>query len=147
MSDSGVDLKVAFIRSMHLQTDTPPTPHPAPSPSSPPLQPAAPFLADGHTIVLHSQWRSDQAIVTVDTMTGTITRITPPPPNCGSWRLLDVRHDVLVAAVSTPATPEKLMVARQCNGTWIWEGIQVAMPEPFHPAVEGALADMEYRGE
>jgi len=107
--------------------------------------PAAPFLADGHTIVLHSQWRSDQAIVTVDTMTGTITRITPPPPNCGSWRLLDVRHDVLVAAVSTPATPEKLMVARQCNGTWIWEGIQVAMPEPFHPAVEGALADMEYR--
>lgn len=80
-------------------------------------------------------------------MTGSVTRITPPPPNCGSWKLLDVRHDILVASVSTPVSPDKLMVARHCNGTWIWEGVQVATPEPFHADVEAALCDMEYSGE
>ena len=131
------------VRTMIAAVDVPETPEDFPGLYAASL-PQHPFLADGHTIVLSTQWRSDQVIATVDTITGAVSRITPPPPHCGSWRLLDVRHDVLVACVSTPASPEKLMVARQSNGTWIWEGIQVATPEPGHPAVEAALLDMEY---
>lgn len=41
-----------------------------------------------------TQWRSDIAIVAVDTLTGHVSRVTPQPPGCGSWQLL-VRDTVL----------------------------------------------------
>jgi len=83
--------------------------------------PRSPFLQDGHTLVLGTQWRSDPAVVAVDTRTGDVTRLSPPPPGAGSWRLLDVGGDVAVCAVSTPAAPDRLAVGRRCGGTWVWE--------------------------
>ncbi|CAG9467337.1 unnamed protein product [Pedinophyceae sp. YPF-701] len=107
--------------------------------------PSSPFLADGHTIVINMLWRSDLVIVEVNTMTGEVTRITPPGPGSGSWKLHDLQHDVIVASMSAHGVPDRLMVARKAHGTWIWEPISVATPEPYRPEVEAALADMEYQ--
>jgi hypothetical protein len=75
------------------------------------------------------------AIVAVDTLTGHVSRISPPPPQCGSWSLLDVRHDVITAVHSSPVQPPRLMVARRGGDTWIWEALQTAYAVGYAPEV------------
>lgn len=84
------------------------------------------------------------AIIALDTLTGSVSRITPSPPNCGSWQLLDVRHDVIIAAHSSPTQPPRLMCARRGGDTWIWEGLHVAYSTQFGPDVEQALQELHY---
>jgi acylaminoacyl-peptidase len=109
-----------------------------------PTLPTQPFLQDGRTVVMDSQWRHASAIITVDTMTGQVNRISPAPPAMASWQLLDVYNDMIVARMSDPSTPDVLMTAKSSNGTWIWESIRVAVPEPLHVDVEQALGRIDY---
>ncbi|KAK4405803.1 Acylamino-acid-releasing enzyme [Sesamum angolense] len=60
-----------------------------------------PWLSDGHTLVLSSYWGSTQKILSVDVLSGQVSRISPDNSN-SSWDLLALDGDNIIAGASKP---------------------------------------------
>ncbi|NWY05475.1 APEH enzyme, partial [Nothoprocta ornata] len=67
------------------------------------------WAADSRRLLLDTVQRSQQDIFVVDTQTGAVTPLTADAPQ-GSWSLLTIDRDILVASFSTPSCPPKLVV-------------------------------------
>ena len=102
----------------------------------------APWVSDTQ-LVMCSTWGSGDALLQLDVSTGEVVRITPPLADAGHWALLDARHGVCAAVVSTPAAPPCLAVASAPD--WAWRRMTPAAPEPFSPGAEAVLAALEWR--
>ncbi|NXX81191.1 ACPH enzyme, partial [Urocolius indicus] len=68
------------------------------------------WAADSRRLVLDTAQRSRQDVFVVDTATGATTSLTADAPQ-GSWSVLTIDRDLLVAKFSTPSCPPKLNVA------------------------------------
>ncbi|NWT16861.1 ACPH enzyme, partial [Vireo altiloquus] len=68
------------------------------------------WAADSCRILLDTAQRSQQDVFVVDTATGTTTLLTADAPQ-GSWSVLTIDRDLLVARFSTPSCPPMLKVA------------------------------------
>ncbi|KAH0629992.1 hypothetical protein JD844_012520 [Phrynosoma platyrhinos] len=68
------------------------------------------WAADSQRVVLDTAQRSKQELIVIDTLSGSVCFLTKGYP-LGSWALLTVDRDLLVAKFSTPNCPPKLMVA------------------------------------
>ncbi|KAK4489294.1 hypothetical protein RD792_005098 [Penstemon davidsonii] len=60
-----------------------------------------PWLSDGHTMVLSSVWGSAQTILSVNVLSGKVSRISPKSSN-SSWNLLAIDGDDIIAECSSP---------------------------------------------
>ncbi|XP_025897295.1 acylamino-acid-releasing enzyme-like [Nothoprocta perdicaria] len=91
------------------------------------------WAADSRRLLLDTVQRSQQDLFVVDTQTGAVTSLTADAPQ-GSWSLLTIDRDILVASFSTPSCPPKLNVAllpgagREAQVRWIC--LQDAAPVP-----------------
>ncbi|NXA04989.1 APEH enzyme, partial [Sapayoa aenigma] len=68
------------------------------------------WAADSRRILLDTAQRSQQDMFVVDTATGSTTLLTADGPR-GSWSVLTIDRDLLVARFSTPCCPPVLKVA------------------------------------
>ncbi|NWW02607.1 ACPH enzyme, partial [Oreocharis arfaki] len=113
------------------------------------------WAADSRRILLDTAQRSQQDVFVVDTATGTTTSLTADAPQ-GSWSVLTIDRDLLVARFSTPSCPPVLKMAvlpaagREAQTQWIclqdsppvpgitW-GIRTLQPPPEqeHPQYRG----------
>ncbi|NXJ64691.1 APEH enzyme, partial [Rostratula benghalensis] len=66
------------------------------------------WAADSRRLVLDTVQRSQQDIFVVDTVTGATTSLTANAPQ-GSWSVLTIDRDILVAKFSTPNCPHTLV--------------------------------------
>ncbi|NXW34711.1 ACPH enzyme, partial [Phaetusa simplex] len=91
------------------------------------------WAADSRRLVLDTAQRSQQDIFVVDTVTGATTLLTADAPQ-GSWSLLTIDRDILVARFSTPSCPHTLKVAvlpsagLEARAQWVC--LQDAAPVP-----------------
>ncbi|NXB81421.1 ACPH enzyme, partial [Donacobius atricapilla] len=91
------------------------------------------WAADSRRILLDTAQRSQQDVFVVDTATGTTTSLTADSPQ-GSWSVLTIDRDLLVARFSTPSCPPMLKVAvlpaagHEARTQWIC--LQDAAPVP-----------------
>lgn len=68
------------------------------------------WAADSRRVVLDTAQRSRQELIMVDTLSGSVCSLTKGSPP-GSWTLLTIDRDLMVAKFSTPSCPPMLMVA------------------------------------
>ncbi|NXF43036.1 ACPH enzyme, partial [Oceanites oceanicus] len=91
------------------------------------------WAADSRRLVLDTAQRSQQDVFVVDTVMGTTTSLTADAPR-GSWSVLTIDRDILVARFSTPSCPATLKVAvlpsagQEAQAQWVC--LQDAPPVP-----------------
>ncbi|NXE12877.1 APEH enzyme, partial [Lophotis ruficrista] len=91
------------------------------------------WAADSRRLVLDTAQRSQQDVFVVDTVTGATTSLTADAPQ-GSWSVLTIDRDLLVASFSTPDCPPTLKVAvlpdagQEVQARWVC--LQDAPPVP-----------------
>ena len=66
---------------------------------------------DSKRVVFSSLWRSQLELVMVHVETGEVTRLTNDL-SVGSWNLLDIRKDLMLAACSSPSQPPYLVIGK-----------------------------------
>ncbi|XP_015697373.1 acylamino-acid-releasing enzyme 2 [Oryza brachyantha] len=86
-----------------------------------------PWLSDQCTMILTSAWRSTEVILSINVLSGELTRISPQNSEY-SWSVLAVdRHNVL-AVSSSPIDPPQIKYGRQVPSkdqtcTWFWDEV------------------------
>ncbi|KAI3469676.1 hypothetical protein Pfo_026339 [Paulownia fortunei] len=83
-----------------------------------------PWLSDGHTMVLSSVWGSAQTILSVNVLSGQVSRISPNNSN-SSWDVLALDGDNIIAVCSSPIDiPEikygSLVGKISSDAKWSW---------------------------
>nr|XP_060621741.1 acylamino-acid-releasing enzyme [Anolis sagrei ordinatus] len=68
------------------------------------------WAADSQRVVLDTAQRSRQELIVIDTLSSSVCSLTKGC-SLGSWAILTIDRDLLVARFSTPNCPPKLMVA------------------------------------
>ncbi|ONK60593.1 uncharacterized protein A4U43_C08F20250 [Asparagus officinalis] len=89
-----------------------------------------PWLPDGHTMILSSAWGSIQVILSINILSGSVSRITPSNSN-SSWNLLDLDGNNILAVSSTPIHLPQIKYGYQYDrmekeNSWHW--ISVSTP-------------------
>ncbi|CAN6293577.1 unnamed protein product [Urochloa humidicola] len=89
-----------------------------------------PWLSDGCTMILTSAWRSTEVILSIDVLSGKVTRITPEDSHY-SWSALAVDGDNVLAVSSSPIDPPQIRYGRQVTPEgqaprWTW--VEVGSP-------------------
>ena len=69
------------------------------------------WFNDGKRIVISTKWRSKEELIVIHTETGEVTRLTEDP-QIGTWVLLDVDDDVILASCSSPNQPQYLVIGK-----------------------------------
>ncbi|XP_028742829.1 acylamino-acid-releasing enzyme [Peromyscus leucopus] len=123
------------------------------------LLPLGCWSADSQRVVFDSAQRSRQDLFAVDTQTGSVTSLTAGG-SAGSWKLLTIDQDLMVAQFSTPNLPPSLKVGflppagKEQSVSWVsleeaepipdihW-GIRVLHPPPDQENVQYADLDFE----
>ncbi|XP_023087213.1 acylamino-acid-releasing enzyme isoform X3 [Piliocolobus tephrosceles] len=123
------------------------------------LLPLGCWSADSQRVVFDSAQRSRQDLFAVDTQVGTVTSLTAGGSG-GSWKLLTIDRDLMVAQFSTPSLPPTLKVGflpsagKEQSVLWVsleeaepipdihW-GIRVLQPPPEQENVQYAGLDFE----
>ncbi|KAK1379927.1 Acylaminoacyl-peptidase [Heracleum sosnowskyi] len=83
-----------------------------------------PWLSDGYTLILPSIWCSMQVILSINVLSGNVSRITPHNSNY-SWNLLTLDGNNVIAVSSSPVNVPELKYG-SCAGeassgaTWSW---------------------------
>nr|XP_031542422.1 acylamino-acid-releasing enzyme isoform X3 [Vicugna pacos] len=123
------------------------------------LLPLGCWSADSQRVVFDSVHRSQQDLFAVDTQMGTVTSLTAGGSG-GSWKLLTIDRDLMVAQFSTPSLPPSLKVGflppagKEQTVSWVsleeaepipdisWS-IRVLQPPPEQEHVQYAGLDFE----
>ncbi|KAM7437971.1 hypothetical protein ABFA07_012488 [Porites harrisoni] len=66
------------------------------------------WTKEGNAVAISTPWRCSQKIILANCTNKTVTNLTTAP---GSWSLLDVNSDIILASHSAPNSPPRLMVA------------------------------------
>ncbi|XP_017223095.1 acylamino-acid-releasing enzyme isoform X1 [Daucus carota subsp. sativus] len=78
-----------------------------------------PWLSDGYTLILSSIWCSMQVILSINVLSGNVSRITPNNSNY-SWNLLTLDGNNIIAVSSSPVTVPELKYGSCAGATWSW---------------------------
>ncbi|CAJ0587893.1 unnamed protein product, partial [Mesorhabditis spiculigera] len=72
-----------------------------------------PWCTDGQRLIVGSIWRSKTEALIVDTKEGTVTRLTNNGGQVhGSWGVLDVNGDLVLATAAAPNRPHTVLLGR-----------------------------------
>ncbi|XP_010440446.1 PREDICTED: acylamino-acid-releasing enzyme-like [Camelina sativa] len=87
-----------------------------------------PWLSDGHSLMLSTYWRSCRAILSVNLLSGEVSRASPDDSDY-SWSALALDGDNIVAVSSSPVSvPEikygKKVVDSAGKHSWQWSNVQ-----------------------
>ncbi|XP_031487797.1 acylamino-acid-releasing enzyme isoform X1 [Nymphaea colorata] len=92
---------------------------------------AKPWLSDGSTLILSSVWGSTEVLISVDVLSGKLSRISPHNSD-SSWNLLAVDGGIVLAVSSNPVSPPQIkygcFLDRKENETsseWDWQDISL----------------------
>ncbi|CAI9118324.1 OLC1v1019886C2 [Oldenlandia corymbosa var. corymbosa] len=89
-----------------------------------------PWLSDGCTIIISSVWRSVEAILAINILSGNISRISPSNSNF-VWNLLALDGDNIVAVSSSPVDiPQIQYGIRKTSGDATWSWLDISSPGP-----------------
>lgn len=93
-----------------------------------------PWLSDQRTMILASAWRSTQVILSIDVLSGEVTRISPEGSDY-SWTALAVNGNNVLSVSSSPIDPPQLSYGRQAATEdqicgWVWDEV----PSPLMAA-------------
>ncbi|XP_043692144.1 acylamino-acid-releasing enzyme-like isoform X1 [Telopea speciosissima] len=89
---------------------------------------AKPWLSDGFTMILSSIWRSIQVILSINVLSGEISRISPIDSS-HSWIVLALDGDNILAVSSSPIDPPQIKYGsptkkeEHASGTWVWMNV------------------------
>lgn len=86
-----------------------------------------PWLSDQCTIILTSAWRSTEVILSIDVLSGKVTRISPEDSDY-SWCALAINGNNVLSASSSPIDPPQIRYGRQVSREyktcgWVWDEI------------------------
>ncbi|XP_074312947.1 acylamino-acid-releasing enzyme isoform X1 [Silene latifolia] len=86
-----------------------------------------PWLSDGRTVILSSVWGSTQVILSVDVMSGNVSRLTPND-STSSWNLLALDEDNIIAVcgslVELPKIQYGLLLREpSASASWSWQDV------------------------
>lgn len=86
-----------------------------------------PWLTDGHTVILSSIWGSTQVILSLDVLSGKISRIIHPDSG-SSWNLLSLDEDNIIAVCSSPVEVPRikyglLQKESSTSASWVWQDV------------------------
>ncbi|KAJ4967724.1 hypothetical protein NE237_014425 [Protea cynaroides] len=86
---------------------------------------AKPWLSDGCTMILSSIWRSSRVILSINVLSGKVSRISPVDSS-HSWNILALDGDNILAESSSPIDPPQIKYGSpmkkeaHASGTWVW---------------------------
>ncbi|KAK6021640.1 hypothetical protein OSTOST_12683, partial [Ostertagia ostertagi] len=82
------------------------------------------WTADGSSLIVGTAWRSKMELVAIDVSNGDVARLTNHSQCHGSWQVVDVCEDEILAVVSAPNRPPALLLgtipARGQEEKMIW---------------------------
>uniref|UniRef100_A0A0D9XJQ9 acylaminoacyl-peptidase n=1 Tax=Leersia perrieri TaxID=77586 RepID=A0A0D9XJQ9_9ORYZ len=86
-----------------------------------------PWLSDQRTLILTSAWRSTEVILSVDVLSGNVTRISPEN-SVYSWSALAIDGRNVLAVSSSPIDPPQIKYGHQVSSkdqtcTWVWDEV------------------------
>ncbi|KAL5224477.1 hypothetical protein ABZP36_011116 [Zizania latifolia] len=86
-----------------------------------------PWFSDQCTVILTSAWRSTEVILSIDVLSGKVTRISPENSEY-SWSALAVDGHNVLAVSSSPIDPPQIKYGRQVSSKdqtckWIWDEV------------------------
>ncbi|XP_019059085.1 PREDICTED: acylamino-acid-releasing enzyme isoform X2 [Tarenaya hassleriana] len=86
-----------------------------------------PWLSDGRTLILSSFWRSCQVILSVDLLSGEVSRVSPSDSD-SSWNILALDGDDIIAVSSSPVDIPEIKYGKKTldsagKPSWNWFGI------------------------
>ncbi|GMT24126.1 hypothetical protein PFISCL1PPCAC_15423 [Pristionchus fissidentatus] len=73
-------------------------------------QSSRPWTSDGKHLILSSAWREQLELLSVNIENGEVARLTNHGVVHGSWSVLDVRGDSILAFVSAPNRPPRILI-------------------------------------
>lgn len=89
-----------------------------------------PWLSDGYTMILSSIWRSTQAILSVNVLSGDVSRISPSNSKF-SWKFLSLDGDNILAVCSSPVDVPQIKygsLAGEASNGAAWSWLDVSSP-------------------
>ncbi|KAK4258053.1 hypothetical protein QN277_007560 [Acacia crassicarpa] len=86
-----------------------------------------PWLSDGRTIILPSFWHSCQVLLSVNVLSGEVSRITPSDSNF-SWSLLALDGNNIISVLSSPVDVPEIsygtIIEKENNAkAWSWSNV------------------------
>eukprot|EP00258_Populus_trichocarpa_P007689 XP_002312565.3 acylamino-acid-releasing enzyme [Populus trichocarpa] len=86
-----------------------------------------PWLSDGCTMIVSSTWGSSEVILSVNVLSGDVSRISPTDSNF-SWNLLTLDGDSIIAVFSSPVDVPQIrygyLVDKEIkNAAWDWSDV------------------------
>ncbi|KAH0854372.1 hypothetical protein HID58_073723 [Brassica napus] len=107
-----------------------------------------PWLSDGHTLMLSSYWHSCRVILSLNMLSGELSRASPNDSDC-SWSVLALDGDDIVAVCSSPVSvPEikygKKVVDPAGRPSWQWLDIQNPIFKSSEKVTSG-LSSLEFK--
>ncbi|KAF9677661.1 hypothetical protein SADUNF_Sadunf08G0130700 [Salix dunnii] len=82
-----------------------------------------PWLSDGCTMIVSSAWGSSQVILSVNVLSGVVSRISPTDSNF-SWNLLALDGDNIIAVSSSPVDVPQIKYGYLINkAAWDWSDV------------------------
>ncbi|XP_047319226.1 acylamino-acid-releasing enzyme isoform X2 [Impatiens glandulifera] len=98
-----------------------------------------PWLSDGSTMIVTSAWRSDEAIIAVNVLSGDVTRVSPDDTHF-SWKVLALDGDNIIAVCSSLINVPQIKYGRPLKSldfsAWSWDDIS----SPFSKGSEKVMA-------
>ncbi|XP_031097602.1 acylamino-acid-releasing enzyme-like [Ipomoea triloba] len=88
-----------------------------------------PWLSDGNTLVLSSYWGSTQVVLSINILSGHVTRISPSNSDF-SWNILTLDGDNIIAVCSSPVDIPKIKygVVEKASPEAIWSWLDISSP-------------------
>ncbi|PWA86149.1 acylaminoacyl-peptidase-related protein [Artemisia annua] len=89
-----------------------------------------PWLSDGYTMILSSIWGSSEVIISVNVLSGKVSRVTPGDSN-HSWSLLTLNDNNILAVCSSLVDVPQIKygsVTKEKSQDAIWQWLDVSSP-------------------
>ncbi|KAK9083598.1 hypothetical protein Scep_030069 [Stephania cephalantha] len=106
-----------------------------------------PWLSDGRTMIFSSIWRSTQVILSVDVLSGNVTRISPAD-SLSSWDVLALDGDKILSVSSSPIEPPQIKYGVPVGHTSVqsrlWNWLNVPNPIKNPEKVCSLLASLQF---
>ncbi|KAI3854713.1 hypothetical protein MKX03_028091 [Papaver bracteatum] len=101
-----------------------------------------PWLSDGQTMVMSSYWRSSQVIISVDMLSGRVSRVTPN--SSASWNILALDGDNILSVSSSPVEPPEIKYGYSTERKeWNWLDISSPVSK-YSMKVRSMLSSLQF---
>lgn len=103
-----------------------------------------PWLSDGYTIILSSIWGSNGVIISVNVLSGKVSRITPSDSN-HSWSLLTLDGNNILAVCSSLIDVPQIKYGKEESKDAMWRWLDVSSPtSECQEKVKSLLSSLQF---